>query len=197
MHSGLKTAQAHSVFTVCTYSIWRAEILSLSTSCALLKSDSMFCVSLLWTTLISVSSLSCLFVNSCSWALWKRERRVKCHSVSLRWTPFLEVIHCKLNQQQFIVFHLFNYLQIIQLHFLLKKLVTEPINVALLRLYFVKYKYHQIENWALTHLWWPWLLCAMGWKKENINIPTLNHPSFSWSCLNEAVPVTVTTQTLG
>lgn len=73
LHSCLKTTKAHSVFTGCTYSIWRAEILSLSTSWALLKSNSMFCVSLLWTALSSASSLSCLFVNSCSWAL-RREK---------------------------------------------------------------------------------------------------------------------------
>ena len=60
---------------VCTYSIWRAEILSLSNSCALLKSDSMFCVSLLWATLSSLSSLSCLFVSSCSWALRREEEK--------------------------------------------------------------------------------------------------------------------------
>lgn len=56
-----------------TYSICRAEILSLRTSWALLKSASMICVSLWWTTLSSPRSLSCLFERSCSWALQHRQ----------------------------------------------------------------------------------------------------------------------------
>lgn len=52
-----------------TYRICRAEILSFSTSWALLKSDSMFCVSLLWTAISSASSRSWRFVKSCSRAL--------------------------------------------------------------------------------------------------------------------------------
>lgn len=68
-----RVLKATGQLEVCTYRIWRAEILSLSTSCALLKSDSMFCVSLLWAALSSVSSRSCLFTTSCSWALRRQQ----------------------------------------------------------------------------------------------------------------------------
>lgn len=55
-----------------THSICRAEILSFSTSWALLKSASMMWVSLWWTTVSSPRSRSCLLERSCSWALHQK-----------------------------------------------------------------------------------------------------------------------------
>lgn len=52
-----------------THSICRAEILSLRTSWALLKSHRMICSSRWWTRLSSPISRSCLLERSCSWAL--------------------------------------------------------------------------------------------------------------------------------
>lgn len=86
----LKAPNMHRVYLhvlkMCTYRIWSAEILSLSTSWALLKSDSMFCVSLLWTALSSVSSRSCLFSSSCSWALRNEKSRRPVNSERTRFT---------------------------------------------------------------------------------------------------------------
>ncbi len=64
-----------------THRICRAEILSFSSSWALLKSDSMIWVPLLWEVFSSSISLSRRLERSCSWALHKIKQFVHLHTL--------------------------------------------------------------------------------------------------------------------